>query len=155
MTEEKLICFMSCGRTVMLLAPGEAAQGEAAAKGERQFIGFKGLAQVITGAKTDGLDRFFDATEGCHDDDSGVFGKGVFAQQVQNTSVGEVQVDQGELKPQVAEQMAGLLDPAGFGHLRATVAQVGGEAFAERDIVFQQENFTAKGQGGFIGLHSK
>ena len=132
----------------VFLAAGGAAGGAAAGEGEGELGGFEGFREVVAGAVAHGFDGFLYAAERGHDDDGGVFGEGVFAEKIEDLAIGQVEIDDGEIEAQVGEEAAGFAEARSFGDLSALVAKVGGETFAERGVVFEQEDLAAGGERG-------
>ena len=125
-------------RRAVLFAAVDASQAAAAGEGEGQFRGFKRLGKIIPRAKAHRFHRRLHSAERRHHDHHGVLRKCPVAQQLQTFAIGEMQVQQRELKPQLAQQTAGLRNAAGLSHLGSELAQIAGESLAEGCIVFEQ-----------------
>ena len=141
LSEKHLVGGRAGLRGAMLGAASGDALAAAPGEGERQFLGFERLGQVVARAQADGLDGLLDAAEGRHHDDAGVLRERALAQQAQHLAVRQVQVHQREFEPKVAQLPPGVLEAARLG---AQLPQIRGEALAERRIVLEQENLAAR-----------
>ena len=138
----------------VLVATGGAALVAAARKGEGEFLRLKGFGQVVARAEPHGFHRLLHPAKPRHDHDSGVLGKCAVAQQFERLAIRQMQVDEGEVEAQVAQDAARLLDRRGFGDLRLERAQMGCQAPSQRRVIFQQEHFAAGRIGTFFSDHA-
>ena len=136
-------------RGAVLLASRGGLGAAAAEKRQRQLLGLERLGEIIARAEPHRLHGPLHAAERGHHDDAGVFGENALAQQLQRLAVGQVQVHQRELEPQLAQQAAGLRQARRLGHLGAEAAQIRGEALAQDRVVLEHENPAAGGKRGF------
>ena len=128
-----------------LIAPGHPALFAAPHECDRQLVRLKGFCEIVAGALSHGLHGLPCPAKGGHDHDAGIFREGPVAKQLQGIAVRQVEVDQGEVEPEVGESPARLSYGGNLDNLRAEAAKMGDEPPSQNQIILQQENFAPCG----------